>query len=120
MGTSFLRAYVYMACARLFSEALFVREILSRTYIPGGIFSRPKFRRHNFPGAHFPGGGIFASRLNLEHGGVRMISKNKLSKKARRELDKQKRVTWDFSPVSRIKESKKVYNRKRLRNPRQG
>ena len=43
-----------------------------------------------------------------------MISKNKLSKKARRELNKQKRVTWDFSPVSRIKESKKVYNRKRL------
>ena len=49
-----------------------------------------------------------------------MISKNKLSKKARRELDKQQRVTWAFSPVSRVKESKKVYNRKRLRNPRQG
>ena len=49
-----------------------------------------------------------------------MISKSKLSKKARKELDKQKRVTWDFSPVSRVKQSKKVYNRKRLRNPRQG
>lgn len=44
-----------------------------------------------------------------------MISKSKMSKKARRELDKQKRVTWDFSPVSRVKKSKKVYNRKRLR-----
>lgn len=49
-----------------------------------------------------------------------MISKNKLSKKARRELDKQQRVTWAFSPIFRIKQSKKVYNRKRLHNPRQG
>lgn len=49
-----------------------------------------------------------------------MISKSKMSKRARRELDKQKRATWDFSPVTRVKESKKVYNRKRLRNPRRG
>ena len=42
----------------------------------------------------------------------KLVSKNKLSKKARRELDKQKRVTWDFSPVSRVKPSKKVYNRR--------
>ena len=41
-----------------------------------------------------------------------MISKSKLSKKARKELNKQKRVTWDFSPVSRVKPSKKVYNRR--------
>ena len=44
-----------------------------------------------------------------------MISKSKMSKKARRELNNQQRVTWDFSPVTRVKESKKVYNRKRLR-----
>ena len=49
-----------------------------------------------------------------------MISKNKMSKRARRELDNQKRTTWGFSPVSRVKPSKKVYNRKRMRNPRQG
>lgn len=41
-----------------------------------------------------------------------MISKNKMSKKARKELNKAKRVTWDFSPVSRVKPSKKVYNRR--------
>ena len=41
-----------------------------------------------------------------------MISKSKLSKKARKELNKQKRVTWNFSPVSRVKPSKKVYNRR--------
>lgn len=49
-----------------------------------------------------------------------MTSKTKMSKKAQRELNSQKRVTWAFSPVSRVKQSKKVYNRKRLRNPRQG
>lgn len=41
-----------------------------------------------------------------------MISYNKMSKKAKREYDKQKRTTWAFSPVSRIKPSKKIYNRK--------
>lgn len=41
-----------------------------------------------------------------------LISKSKMSKKARKELDKQKRVIWEFSPVSRVKPSKKVYNRK--------
>ena len=43
-----------------------------------------------------------------------MISKSKMSKKAQHELNTQKRVIWDFSPVSRVKESRKVYNRKRL------
>lgn len=41
------------------------------------------------------------------------IEKKKLSKKAQREMNKQKRQTWDFSPVTRTVESKKVYNRKR-------
>lgn len=47
----------------------------------------------------------------------KMISKSKLSKKARAELNKQKRATWAFSPVSRVKQSKKVYNRKRSHKP---
>ena len=46
-----------------------------------------------------------------------MISKNKMSKKAQAELNKQKRNTWSMSPVTRVKVSKKVYNRKRLRDP---
>lgn len=52
-------------------------------------------------------------RHNMEN----FVSKDKLSKKARKWLNAQKRVTWDFSPVSRIKPSKKVYNRKRLATP---
>ena len=43
----------------------------------------------------------------------RFIERAKLSKKARRELDAKKRVTWDFSPVSRRVESRKIYNRKK-------
>lgn len=44
------------------------------------------------------------------------IAKEKLSKKARRELERSKRNTWGMlSPVTRKAESKKVYNRKRVR-----
>ena len=44
----------------------------------------------------------------------RYVSKEKLSKKARKAQAQQKRVTWDFNPRTRIVESKKVYNRKRI------
>ena len=44
-----------------------------------------------------------------------MISREKMSKKARRELDRQKRQTWDISPVTRVKESRKLYRRERVR-----
>ena len=37
----------------------------------------------------------------------------KLSKKAQKELNRQRRVLWDFSPVTRTVDSKKLYNRKR-------
>ena len=42
------------------------------------------------------------------------ISKDKLSKKAKRELDNSRRKVWDFKPVTRVKPSAKAYNRKRL------
>lgn len=45
-----------------------------------------------------------------------MISKSKMSKKAQKELNKMKRVTWEFSPVSRVKPSKKVYDRRSYRH----
>ena len=41
------------------------------------------------------------------------VPKNKLSKKARKELDRQRRVTWDFSPVTRTVDSRKLYNRRK-------
>ena len=44
----------------------------------------------------------------------KMVSYHKLSKKARRDHDKQKRIVWEICPISRVKESKKVYNRKRV------
>jgi len=38
----------------------------------------------------------------------------KMSKKQKKEFDRMKRNTWEFSPVTRVKQSKKAYNRKRL------
>lgn len=43
----------------------------------------------------------------------KFISREKLSKKARKELDKQKRTTWGFSPATKKVENKKLYNRKK-------
>ena len=43
----------------------------------------------------------------------KFIPRDKLSKKARRLLDRQKRVTWLISPVTRTVESKKTYDRHR-------
>ncbi len=43
------------------------------------------------------------------------IPKEKLSKKARKALDREQRQTWGINPVSRKSENKKHYNRKRSR-----
>jgi hypothetical protein len=43
------------------------------------------------------------------------VSYDKKSKKAKRADDLAKRVTWGFSPVTRVKSSKKVYNRQQAK-----
>ncbi len=43
---------------------------------------------------------------------ARFIPKSKLSKKAQKELNRQRRVTWDFSPVTKTVDSRKIYSRK--------
>ncbi len=42
------------------------------------------------------------------------VPKEKMSKKARKEMEKGKRVMWSMDPRTRVAESKKVYNRKRI------
>ena len=42
----------------------------------------------------------------------RFIPREKLSKKARRQLDRRQRSEWGLSPVTRRVESKKKYTRK--------
>ncbi|MBQ4061661.1 MAG: hypothetical protein IJD14_02260 [Christensenellaceae bacterium] len=42
------------------------------------------------------------------------ISEKKLSKKKRKELEKERRVMWNFDPHVRVKKSAKVYDRKKL------
>ena len=44
---------------------------------------------------------------------AKFVPKGKLSKKARKELNRQRRVTWEFSPVTKTVESRKIYSRKR-------
>ena len=41
------------------------------------------------------------------------VPENKMSRKARKELNRGRRATWGFSPVTKTVESRKVYNRKR-------
>ena len=44
---------------------------------------------------------------------AKFVPKGKLGKKARKELDRQRRVTWEFSPVTKTVDSKKIYSRKK-------
>ena len=44
---------------------------------------------------------------------AKFVPKDKLSKKAQKELNRQRRVTWNFSPVTKAVDSKKIYSRKR-------
>ena len=43
----------------------------------------------------------------------KFIPREKLGKKAKRQLDREARVVWQFSPASRRIDSKKRYDRKR-------
>ena len=44
------------------------------------------------------------------------VSYEKMSKKNKAGVDKQSRREWNFSPITRVKPSAKVYNRKKLKN----
>ena len=44
---------------------------------------------------------------------AKFVPEGKLGRKARKELNRQRRVTWEFSPVTRTVESRKLYNRKK-------
>ena len=44
----------------------------------------------------------------------KFVEREKMSKKARRELDNARRAVWGISPVTRKTEDKTKYNRKKL------
>lgn len=48
----------------------------------------------------------------------KFISKEKMSKKAKKRIAAEQRGTWAFSPVTRKIDSKKLYNRKRISRAR--
>ena len=41
------------------------------------------------------------------------VPKGKMSKKAQKELNSRRRVTWEFSPVTKTVDSRKIYSRKK-------
>lgn len=45
---------------------------------------------------------------------AKFVPKEKLNKKARKALDAQGRVLWNFSPSTRRVENKKRYDRKKI------
>ena len=42
----------------------------------------------------------------------KFVEREKMSKKARKELDRQSRAVWGISPITRKVPGKKAYNRK--------
>ena len=51
---------------------------------------------------------------------MKFIPKEKLGKKARKQLDSEQRTTWTFSPVTKKVNCKKLYNRKKKAHDRYG
>lgn len=45
----------------------------------------------------------------------KFVPYEKMSKKQKREINKEKRNLWEINPVTRKSENKKAYNRKKLR-----
>ncbi len=46
----------------------------------------------------------------------KFIPREKMSKRDRNLLDKQKRITWGFTPTDRVVNSAKIYNRQKFKN----
>lgn len=45
---------------------------------------------------------------------MKFTQKEKMNKRQRLEMNKANRVTWNFSPVTRVKPSAKIYNRRKI------
>ena len=50
---------------------------------------------------------------------AKFVPKARMSRKSLKEMARKKRVTWDFSPVTRKVKSKKLYNRKKRSHDRE-
>ena len=48
----------------------------------------------------------------------KFVPREKLGKKARKQLDSEQRATWTFSPETKKVESKKLYDRKKKSHDR--
>ena len=46
---------------------------------------------------------------------MKFIAGEKMSKKQQQEINNSRRMQWGFSPVTRIKPSAKIYDRKKVK-----
>ena len=46
---------------------------------------------------------------------MKFTSEQKMGKRERSALNKSRRTTWEFSPITRVKPSKKLYKREKVR-----
>jgi hypothetical protein len=45
---------------------------------------------------------------------MKFVEYSKMNKKQKKACNNSRRTTWDFTPVTRVVPSRKIYNRKRL------
>ena len=82
----------------------------------GSTGARRPFRSGSSNGRCIPAHKLVKSRHAIRKEMIMMakfIPKEKLSKKAQKELNRLRRVTWGFSPATKKVDSRKIYSRKR-------
>ena len=110
-----MTSYVYQARPR--TEEMLVDEMLAICAEIETWRERRKARKHRpgtMPGSITRNG----NQTRRNEAMKKFIPKEKLGKKARKQLDTEQRSTWAFSPVTKKVESKKLYNRKRKAHDR--
>ena len=110
-----MTSYVYQAHPR--TEEMLVDEMLDtrKRSKPGGKRRKARKRRPAITQGCITRNG---NQTRRNEAMKKFIPKEKLGKKARKQLDSEQRTTWAFSPVTKKVESKKLYNRKRKAHDR--
>lgn len=110
-----MTSYVYQARPR--TEEMLVDEMLAICAEIETWREKKESRKHRpgtTPGCITKNGNPMRRNEAMK----KFIPKEKLGKKARKQLDNEQRTTWTFSPVTKKVESKKLYNRKRKAHDR--
>ena len=108
-----MTSYVYQARPR--TEEMLVDEMLA---ICAEIETWREKKESQEAQARYNARLYYKKRTRRNEAMKKFIPREKLGKKARKQLDSEQRTTWTFSPVTKKVESKKLYNRKRKAHDR--